>query len=387
MRGRDPAEAGRGATPLELLFDLTFVVAVAQAAAQLHHAISEGHIESGLLGYVMVFFAIWWAWMNFTWFASAYDTDDVPYRVLTLLQMGGVLVLAAGVPAAFGDYDFTVITIGYVIMRLAQVTQWLRAAAEHPAGRPAAARYAAGVTVVQILWVARLFVPHPVDYIGFAVLVVAEIAVPACAESRGRATSWHPGHISERYGEFSIIVLGEVITAILAAVQSGLSAHGISVSLLLIAVGGLILVFGLWWIYFTGAETGLTRLSTALAWGYGHYGVFAAIAGLGAGLEVALSAEDQAELSRRVATLAVAIPVAVCLLILAVLHRLADTGTVAHPVIVLAGAIVVVALAFSASVFGFDGAILGMGLAVAATLAVNLTLTARRTRSIPVGEP
>ena len=51
----------------------------------------------------MVFFAIWWAWMNFTWFASAYDTDDAPYRVLTLVQMAGVLVLAAGVPTAFDD--------------------------------------------------------------------------------------------------------------------------------------------------------------------------------------------------------------------------------------------------------------------------------------------
>ena len=50
----------------------------------------------------MVFFAIWWAWMNFTWFASAYDNDDVPYRLLTFVQIAGVLILAAGVAAAFG---------------------------------------------------------------------------------------------------------------------------------------------------------------------------------------------------------------------------------------------------------------------------------------------
>ncbi len=115
MRGRDPGEVHRAASPLELLFDLTFVVAVAQAAEGLHHALVEDHVVSGLIGYAGVFFAIWWAWMNFTWFASAYDTDDVPYRVLTLVQMGGVLVLAAGVSAALTRFDFTVVTLGYVI--------------------------------------------------------------------------------------------------------------------------------------------------------------------------------------------------------------------------------------------------------------------------------
>jgi low temperature requirement protein LtrA len=68
MRARDAAEQHRVATPLELLFDLCFVVAVALAAASLHHAVAENHIASGVLSYAMVFFAIWWAWMNFTKF-------------------------------------------------------------------------------------------------------------------------------------------------------------------------------------------------------------------------------------------------------------------------------------------------------------------------------
>lgn len=68
--------------------------------------------------------------------------------MLTLLQMGGVLVLAAGVPAALTSFDFTTVTIGYVIMRVAMIAQWLRAAAEHPAGRPACLRYAVGIAVV-----------------------------------------------------------------------------------------------------------------------------------------------------------------------------------------------------------------------------------------------
>ena len=84
---------------------------------------------------MFVFFAIWWAWMNFTWFSSAYDTDDVLFRVFTLVQMAGVLVLAAGVPKAFDESDFLVITIGYLIMRIGLIAQWVRAAIEHPDGR------------------------------------------------------------------------------------------------------------------------------------------------------------------------------------------------------------------------------------------------------------
>ena len=88
----------------------------------------------------MVFFAIWWAWVNFTWFASAYDVDDLLYRLFTFVQIVGVLILAAGVESAFTAGNFTIMTIGYVVMRVAMVAQWLRAAAGDPAARPAALR-------------------------------------------------------------------------------------------------------------------------------------------------------------------------------------------------------------------------------------------------------
>src|SRR5215510_23481 len=107
MTGRDRGEAHRASTPLELLFDLTLVVAVAQAASQLHQALGQGHAGHALAGYAVVFFGLWWAWVNFTWFASAYDTDDVAYRLTTLVQMTGALILAAGIPRAFDRGDFT----------------------------------------------------------------------------------------------------------------------------------------------------------------------------------------------------------------------------------------------------------------------------------------
>jgi low temperature requirement protein LtrA len=162
MTARSPLETHRVATPLELFFDLVFVVAIAQAAGGLHHAIAEGHAPEGLIGYLMVFFAIWWAWMNFTWFASAYDNDDLPYRVAVFVQIAGALVLAAGVEPMFEARVPNAATIGgYVVMRLALVAQWLRAAQGDPARRTTARRYALGVTILQVAWVMQPFLPGP----------------------------------------------------------------------------------------------------------------------------------------------------------------------------------------------------------------------------------
>src|SRR5476649_1997941 len=91
MRGRG-TEGHRTSSPLELLFDLTFVVAIASLTGELAHGLLGGH-PGAISAFLMVFAAVWWAWINFTWFASAFDVDDALYRVLTLVQMAGVLVL------------------------------------------------------------------------------------------------------------------------------------------------------------------------------------------------------------------------------------------------------------------------------------------------------
>jgi low temperature requirement protein LtrA len=118
MTGRATDEPHRASSQLELLFDLTFVVAISRITPQLADSVARGAGLQTVTPFLEVFFLIWWAWMNFTWFASSYDTDDVAYRLLTLLQMTGVLVLAAGVPAALNDNDFLAITVGYLIMRV-----------------------------------------------------------------------------------------------------------------------------------------------------------------------------------------------------------------------------------------------------------------------------
>jgi low temperature requirement protein LtrA len=370
MVARSPDEEHRASTPLELLFDLCFVAAVAQAAAQLHHDLTEHHVGAGVLGYAMVFFAIWWAWMNFTWFASAYDTDDVPYRLLTLIQIGGGLILAAGVPKALQHFDFTTMVIGYVVMRVAMVLQWLRAAREDPTGRGCALRYAIGITICQIGWVARLPANAPWSGITFVVLLVAELAVPIWAETRGRPTTWHPEHINERYGLFTLIVLGECITAATVAVQSASTDHGISASLLILAGGGLLLVFGLWWSYFKHDSTEGLRASLrqSILWGYGHYLVFAAIAALGAGLEAAV---ERGELSTVGTAFAIAVPVVVFLLVSGLLHSMMRPGELNQWSVFVTAALVLIAAAL-ADAFTVAGSVAVMGGLVALLLFANL---------------
>jgi low temperature requirement protein LtrA len=321
MRARDTAQEHRAATPLELFFDLCFVVAVALAAAQLHHALVEQHVGSGLLSYLMVFFAIWWAWMNFTWFASAYDTDDGLYRLTTLVQITGALVLAAGVPEVFEHQTFLVITIGYVIMRLAMVAQWLRAARSDPERRVTAVRYAVGIGVVQLGWVLRLLLPGGWGLAGFVVLMLAELAVPAWAEQAAQ-TPWHRGHIAERYSLFTLIVLGEVVLGSSAALREGFAEGRHLAALLTLALAGVIIVFSMWWLYFDHpAEDLLTSLPVSLLWGYGHYLVFASVAAVGAGLEVAIDFDTgKTALAALPAGWATAIPVAVFLIMVWFLH-------------------------------------------------------------------
>lgn len=378
MVARSPEEEHRASTPLELLFDLCFVAAVAQAAAQLHHDLSTHHVGAGILGYAMVFFGIWWAWMNFTWFASAYDTDDVPYRLLTLVQIGGGLILAAGIPQALQHFNFTTMVAGYVVMRCAMVPQWLRAAKEDPAGRGCALRYAIGITICQIGWVARLPANAPWSGISFVILVFAELSVPIWAETRARPTTWHPEHINERYGLFTLIVLGECVTAATVAFQSASTDHGISTSLIILACGGLILVFALWWSYFKHDSTEGLRVSLrqSIMWGYGHYLIFAAVAALGAGLEVAV---ERGELSIVGTAFAIAVPVVVFLVVSGFLHSRMRPGTV-NQLYVYATAILVLVVAALADVFTVAGSVAIMGGLIALLLFVTL---AGRVRTEP----
>jgi low temperature requirement protein LtrA len=378
MRERSPDEPHRASSPLELLFDLTFVVAVASLTAQLAHGIGDGHALAELVPFLQVFFAVWWAWMNFTWFASSYDTDDVPYRVLTMVQMAGVLVLAAGVPSAFGTSDYRAITIGYLVMRIGLVAQWLRAGLEDAVGRRTAFRYAAGISLLQLGWLLRLVLaetgvlPEASLLPVFLGLVACELAVPRWAE-RTRPTSWHPQHIAERYGLFVIILLGESVLAASTGVQEAIAEGGaVSGSLVVIAVAGLVLLFALWWLYFLEpGGTGLaTRRRRSFSWGYGHYGIFAALAAVGAGLEVAVAhTGHHLEVSEVAVGYAVAIPVAVFLVLVWGVHAPIVSRPVIRPAVLLGAATVVLLIPLTAALGGLP-VVVGATAVVCALLVV-----------------
>jgi low temperature requirement protein LtrA len=372
MVARPTDEVHRSATVLELFFDLCFVVAVAQAASALHHQIAEDHVGDGVVGYAMVFFAIWWAWMNFTWFASAYDTDDVAYRLTTLVQIAGALILAAGVPDAMDGSDFAVITLGYVVMRLAMVTQWLRAAAADPPHRRSSLRFAAGIAVVQLGWVLRLALPEGLGMASFLVLAAAELAIPIWAE-RAAPTSWHPAHIAERYGLFTLIVLGECVLASTVAIQTALDENAALADLATTAAGGLLTVFGMWWLYFgKGASEFLTSLRAGIIWGYGHYLVFSSAAAVGAGLAVNVDyVTHHAAIGARGSAAAFTIPVALFLLAVWALqvrpHHLARW----HGALAPATAVLVLGATLSAE------PVLVTGLLVATMIGVSLVALRR----------
>lgn len=396
MAPRDPAEAHRTATPLELLFDLVFVVAIASAAAELHHGLSANHL-SAVVGFVLVFFAIWWAWMSYTWFASAYDCDDVVYRVLTFTIMSGSLLLAAGVPDLFDDGQSGVVVAGYAVMRLGMVALWLRAAAAHPEGRRTALTYAVGITAVQLLWIARLLL-HGGEVLltTFLLLVLAELAVPVVAERVGAPTPFHPRHVAERYGLLTIIVLGEVILASVQAVQGALAAPavnaspgheppgasgGISGSLAMLVVGGLLLVFSLWWLYFKREHADLIGQGRRITWvfGYVHIIVFASVAAVGAALAAAVDVVQHAgNPSPRTVALALAVPIALYALTLAGLHAAADRD---RSVLLAAG--VMSAAAVAVALLGLDMGltVLLIGLVTAAAVGQHIVASHRRVRS------
>jgi low temperature requirement protein LtrA len=383
MSGRDPAEEHRASTPLELLFDLTFVVAVARAGIELRDALALGHAALALARYAEIFFGLWWAWMNFSWFASAYDTDDVPYRLLTLLQMAGVLVFAAGIPAAFEHFDLATVVAGYVIMRLALVAQWLRAAREHPEGRAGTLRYAVGITVAQLCWIGSLFLPQAARPAAFIVLVAAELAVPAWAEFRGRPTPWHPGHITDRYGGFTIIVLGEVIAAIAAAAQEAVDHSRASPGLITAAAAGLLLVFALWWLYFkhSAAEDIRGSMSWTFTWGFAHYLIFGSVAALGAGLQVVIDTLiHTTRVSPAFAAFTVAIPVTIYIVTLALLGTRRRNELAALQLTLLTGALTVAAAA-ATPVLTLPASIVLMMVLVALLLVYRLTTAHRAATS------
>jgi low temperature requirement protein LtrA len=246
MSGRDPHEGHRAATPLELLFDLTFVVAFGAAGNELAHALAEDHVTSGLIGFGLSMFAVCWAWINFSWFASAYDTDDWEFRLLTMLQMAGVLIFALGLPEMFESVhegsriDIRMMVAGYVVMRVAMVGQWLRVMRDDPARRECARTWVVTLVGSQAGWVALAFADAPPGtfFLLAFVLILIETAGPT-------AMLYLLYTLSMRATDpFHLILLAGTAAVLIAAVV--LAEQGVSLAwcLVVVALASVVTIVG-----------------------------------------------------------------------------------------------------------------------------------------------
>jgi low temperature requirement protein LtrA len=321
MVGRDPAEDGRASTPLELLFDLSFVIAFGAASDQLAHALAEDHVADGVVGFLFATFAVSWAWINFSWFASAYDTDDWIFRLTTMVQMVGVLVLALGLPDMFHSLvdsehvDNKLMVVGYVVMRVPMLFQWARALRQDPARRKVCEIFLVTIFVAQVGWVLLLFADLTTGrmFAGAAVLVLVELTGPVVAEHVHDGTPWHGHHIAERYGLMVIIALGEGLLGTTAALGV-LVEQAWTVEVGVLGLAGVALIFGTWWTYFVIPHGHLLTAyrERSFGWGYGHVPLFGAVVAIGAGLHAAAyHLDDKSQLDVTGTVLTVAVPLAV----------------------------------------------------------------------------
>ncbi len=365
MRGRDPHEAHRVATSLELLFDLTFVVAFSQAAAQFSHYVADAHFGTALIAFPFVVFAVCWAWINFSWFASAFDTDDWIYRVTTMVQMIGVLILALGLPDVFasiekGEYlDNRIVVLGYVIMRLAMVFQWLRAARQDPAHRRVCITYATAISLAQIGWIVLIFLNFSigVTLALTALFVGIEMLGPYLAERKDGGTPWHAHHIAERYSLLAIIALGEGVVGSVAALAAVIESQGWTLDVALVGVSGVGLTFGMWWVYFMlpAGDALHARRDKSFVWGYGMMITIASIVATGAGLHVAAYfIEHKSKIGPLATVLSVAVPVLVFIGSTYALYAYLVGTFDRFSILLLSATLVVVASAIAAAGLGLS---------------------------------
>lgn len=374
LRPRDTREPHRAASPLELLFDLTFAVAFSTSGGQFAHLLADGKIGVGIVGFIFSCAGIIWAWTQYTWFASAYDNDDWGFRVMSMIIMVGVVVMALGIPAAYESlvggvyFDNQVMVAGYVIMRLAMLVGWGRAYRSDPERRPAIRAYVTTILVAQVGWVVVCLLPLPLWQVAIAMTVLwaIELAGPAIAEKRA-STPWHPHHIVERYGLLMIITLGEGVIGTIAAL-SAVFTEGHRIEAGMIVVAGIGLTFGLWWVYFSwsAADILVKFRSRAFAFAYPHFLLLPAVAAVGAGLHVAgYWVEGEAHISLATAVATAAIPVGLFIfgvfLVYYLLHRGARGGHELFHLLMFLGSLAVVAASMA---LAFAGADLGVCLLV-----------------------
>lgn len=276
--------AGRRATWLELFFDLIFVAAVAQVGGPLH----TNYSFLALTRYAFLFFLIWWAWLGHTLYSTRFDTDDPVQRALTLVQMFTVAVMAANASEDLGSRSAAGFAAAYAAMRIILVLQYLRARRVERSKR-LTNYYAAGFGLAATFWLVAAFFGAPERFWVWGAALAVEIATPILCARYDHELPPHPEHLPERFGLFTIILMGESLVAIMRGIESQetWSPHAASA-----AFFGMALVFGLWWWYFDGAQAAKERhirskrdFRLFRVWSYAHFPMYLAVATVGIGVE------------------------------------------------------------------------------------------------------
>jgi low temperature requirement protein LtrA len=270
---------GRKATWFELFFDLAFVTAVAQLTAALSH-----HFDAvGLAQFVPALLLLWWTWLGHTFHATRFDEDRWDQHLLGMLQIAAVIVIAYGAGAAFGARGWA-FAAGMAALKLLLMAAYLQERHRPAAG--SLARSYGGIYAVQaLLWAGSLALDGAARWALWGVVLVLDVASPFLVARHTHAYPPHPEHLPERFGLFTIIVMGEGVASALHALLHGERLEPQSVTL---AVLGLVLAFLYWVGYFERVRGhGERHVSDAgdarrlRHWAYAHIPLLAGV-GIGA---------------------------------------------------------------------------------------------------------
>ncbi|WP_438292947.1 low temperature requirement protein A [Streptomyces sp. HUAS TT7] len=268
----------RAASPLELFFDLVFVVAVAELTEVLLHAPTW----PGVLRFTALFVPVWWTWVCYTFYADRFDNDDRVYRLIMIIAMMGVLSLSVAVPTAFtGGPGAIRFTLGYFVVRLILLGLYLRAHYHVPRAHPLTRRFLQGYGLGAAVWGSSVLVPVPYCYALWAAGVAVELLTPILSSSAVARVPFNASHVPERFGLFTIIVLGEVV----ALNAIGIAASGLRPQTLAVVAGSFLIAAGQWWLVFDHVDASPLRKwrLTGQAYVYGHLFVHGGITVTGVG--------------------------------------------------------------------------------------------------------
>ena len=241
----------RRVTWLELFFDLVFVAAIAQVGAPL----ATDYSLHGLLRYAFLLLPIWWAWHGFAMYVTRFDADDRVQRTLTFLQMVAVIFMAANAEDGLGSDSAAGFAAAYAVMRLMLGAQYLRAT--RLAGARAVARESAiGLMITAVVWLLSALTPAPARFVVWGLAVAIEIGVAIRGHRHTRALPPDPDHLPERFGLFTLILLGESIVSLMKGIQG---QPDWSMAAALSALVGIGMIFTIWYGYFEGAHAAAER--------------------------------------------------------------------------------------------------------------------------------